>query len=162
MIQSRTQFSARVALACVFIALAGACSRDETPAQRLTDAMGKLGGRPAAGRLADQTYAPALRYTRGTAAARTIARSDAVTALGPILADHSFDARHTEAMAQLVSGNVSGAAKLLDALTREHPKDARYWNDLSGIRLDLGTREDDIEMILSALAAAECALRIEP
>lgn len=159
---NRAGLSSGVSIAV--LALVAACARREVPGHRLASALRGSSERPTQGRLVDLPYAPSLRQARGGGGvAEGAIRVRAVAAeLTSELGNNAPEARHAQAVAELMVGNRMAAVKLLDRLSREHSKNARYWNDLAAARLELARQTDDVEMLASALAAAEYAMRLHP
>jgi tetratricopeptide (TPR) repeat protein len=69
---------------------------------------------------------------------------------------------HLAGVAALIAGAADDAVKRLTVCTETHPNDAALWSDLAAARYTAANTNDDPQQLVSALAAADHALRIAP
>ena len=66
---------------------------------------------------------------------------------------------HAAAIAALLRGEADAAVTFLERAVRLDADDGRLWNDLAAARVAAAELHDDVELLCSALAAADAAIR---
>jgi CHAT domain-containing protein len=69
---------------------------------------------------------------------------------------------YASAVTHLLAGRSRPAVDLLEQVVREYPSNAAAWSDLAAARYELANVDDDVAGFISAAAAADHALRLQP
>lgn len=124
------------------------------PHSDLTRALHEFRYRPTIARLSGFPYAPA-RPVGATHHRANLARLDAAL-------QHVRGAAHTLAIRALLEDQPRTAVKQLERLTTADPRNPDSWSDLSAARYQESVAANDAELNVSALAAADQALELDP
>ncbi len=127
------------------------------PLVRLARAAGKFDTRITEARLSGFAFQPISFRPRARDSAHLRFRA----LVGEVLQSTAHD-DHAAGVAVLLLGANDDAVKRLTACAETHPTDASVWNDLAAARYTAANANDDPQQLVSALAAADHALRIAP
>jgi tetratricopeptide (TPR) repeat protein len=150
-------------IAAAVIAAAAVCAavvawrEPRDPLVRMARAAGKFDTRLTEARLSGFAFRP--KPTASHPQSRDAAHLRFRALAGEVLQSTAHD-DHAAGVAALLLGANDDAVKRLTACAETHPNNASVWNDLAAARYTAANANDDPQQLVSALAAADHALRL--
>ncbi|MEA2337542.1 MAG: hypothetical protein QOE82_1549, partial [Thermoanaerobaculia bacterium] len=132
----------------------------QTPSERFKKAVATLRRRPVHGRLTEFPYAP-LAGASLPAARNSLRLLQAATSIAALPAN-TPEELHLRGIARLVLDDLSAGVSDLDAARAARPNDARFLNDYSAAVMEKAFRNDNAELMIEALTAADRASAMKP
>lgn len=148
-------------LALVSISVLAAIGYDRTQIDRLQSISASLHHRAVHGRLSGFSHAPLWSPVNDLRAATEFAPLRAAASRVTTLPADNPEKLHTRGIARLLIGDVTGAVDDLGIARTEQPREARTWSDLSVALMEKALREDNAELMIEALTAADWAVGLD-